>query len=597
MSTSSPRSYAPGGPPRLNNSSGASVISASALSAARHDVHQHTRVADASKLDQLLRLPRRTPSVRSALERTAAGGGGGGGSGGEVDADAVLQRLFARLALSCGALEGGVVRALVHERMAVLARLHAETERLEAAAAAGAQPGAGADAELLGYLRAAAAANARELRRRIGGPAAEEIFVALRTPEVRAAYALAVPSEEAAMAEAEAEAAELAEAEGADGGASAATGAAGAGSAAERAARIWRRKLSALASTFKSAGGAIASHGSPRYITHDSRTHLGHRSLSNDLNMRSEKDRMSYFQLAQHKYGKGWVDMRDREGEMRGACEKPDAAFMRVRKLRGSEALAQPLRRPQCCGPWLTYPIPLPPLIPPSLFSPRRRRGSTSIAGAWEDVFDERGNVRPGASENASSAAAAAAYGEARRGGGDAWAAAYGDGSSPSAASAAYGGGGSSGGGGGAGGGSGGSMGRDGAGDFLSPSAQAEASHAAVHAAKMQQLQQLLSELGMTSPAQPQPPRLATAPSPPSQLQPPPPPPPPPAERPSALAAQLAALSGLSLSAATQSQSAPSPAPPASAAAPPAAVQAQASPAQLAALAAQIAALLQKSGI
>jgi UDP-N-acetylglucosamine acyltransferase len=35
-------------------------------------VHQHTRVADASKLDHLLRLPRRTPSVRSALERTAA---------------------------------------------------------------------------------------------------------------------------------------------------------------------------------------------------------------------------------------------------------------------------------------------------------------------------------------------------------------------------------------------------------------------------------------------------------------------------------------------------------------------------------------------
>ena len=299
MSTS-PRSQAPGaGLARMN--SAASVFSSShSLSAARHEVHNHTRVADASKLDQLLRLPRRTPSVRSALERTASATTAAG-SGGELDADAVLQRLFARLALSCGALEGGVVRALVHERMAVLARVHAETGRLEAAAAAGATPGAGADAELLVYLRAAAAANARELRRRIGAPAAEEVFAALRTPEVRAAFALAVPSEEAAMAEAEAEL----EAEADERGGTTEGGGGGAGSAAERAARIWRRKLAALASTFKSAGGAITSHGSPRHLTHDSRTHTGHRALHNDLNKKSEKDHMSYFQLAQHKYGKG----------------------------------------------------------------------------------------------------------------------------------------------------------------------------------------------------------------------------------------------------------------------------------------------------
>ena len=289
----------------------ASVVSSAALSQARHEHFQHTRVAEPSKLDNLLRLPRRTPSVRSVLERAA-------GQQAPEGAEAVLQRLFARLALGAGALEGGVVRALVHERMAVLARVFAEQERLEAAAAAGAEP----DAEVLGYLKSAALANAKELRRRIGAEAAADVFAVLRSDEVRAAYALAVPSEDAAMAEAVAEAEEAAAEAGVEGGGSAAV----AGSAAERAARIWRRKLAALASTFTSAGGALTSHGSPRHLTHDSRTHLGHRALHNDLNMRTAKDNMSYFQLAQLKYGRG-------------------------------------------------------------------RRGSTSIAGAWEEVFDRNGNV------------------------------------------------------------------------------------------------------------------------------------------------------------------------------------------------------------
>ena len=49
----------------------ASVVSSAALSQARHEHFQHTRVAEPSKLDNLLRLPRRTPSVRSVLERAA----------------------------------------------------------------------------------------------------------------------------------------------------------------------------------------------------------------------------------------------------------------------------------------------------------------------------------------------------------------------------------------------------------------------------------------------------------------------------------------------------------------------------------------------
>ena len=374
MSTS-PRSLAGGGLARQTSAS--SVFSSShSQSAARHEVHQHTRVADASKLDHLLRLPRRTPSVRSALERTAAsavvaadGGGGGGGGGGELDADAVLQRLFARLALSVGALEGGVVRALVHERMAILARVHAETGRLEAAAAAGAQPGAGAHAELLGYLRAAAAANARELRRRGGAPAAEEVFAARRTPEVRAAFALAVPSEEAAMAEAEADAAEASGGDAGDGLGGGGAAAGGAGSAAERAARIWRRKLAALASTFKSAGGALTSHGSPRHLTHDSRTHTGHRALHNDLNMKSEKDRMSYFQLAQHKYGKGCVSARPRAPARARANARRGAARRRLDRV-----CARASTRAVCATLHLAF--------PPSLNSNRSPPPPPPAAGA-----------------------------------------------------------------------------------------------------------------------------------------------------------------------------------------------------------------------
>ena len=136
MSTS-PRSLAGGGLARQTSAS--SVFSSShSQSAARHEVHQHTRVADASKLDHLLRLPRRTPSVRSALERTAASAvaAADGGGGGELDADAVLQRLFA---------DPGYALELKKNQLRSLAATSAASASASASAAAPAAAAAAAE--------------------------------------------------------------------------------------------------------------------------------------------------------------------------------------------------------------------------------------------------------------------------------------------------------------------------------------------------------------------------------------------------------------------------------------------------------------------
>ena len=228
--------------------------------AAPYGVSGAYTVIDEATADRFMRLPRHTLSARPA-NRHARG------------VDAVLLSFDKKVQLA--------LRQLCFERLEIEARRAAVLERLAAT-----EQGAGDRLpDVLVRLNTQLADSDYNIRWLAKG-STPVLLAALQEPEVRASLSLPVATEEDSAAAAEPM------------------------KHGNDDPRVWRRRLETRKITRVDAPY--------RRVTHDTPTHLGNRSLANELNSRNPEDGLSYYQKQTLRYGRSRRGSTSIAGE--GGC-------------------------------------------------------------------------------------------------------------------------------------------------------------------------------------------------------------------------------------------------------------------------------------